>query len=289
MSEEGAGSVKSGSRILDVLEYMAGQDRAISLAELVADLAIPKSSALMLLRTLVAKHYVERDVGGYYRLDRMFRAADGDWVGGRIAVLRRLVRPFTKELAKQVQETVVVGVLTPDFEVKVVEKARSPREVRYEIELGDKYPAYCTSMGRAILGFMAPETLNTYLDSVPRTKCTTKTVIEREALLEIFAQVRRQGYAFNIEEHVDGASSIAAPLMDDTGHILGSLNVGCVTANFRANRETIRGHLIAAATRFNAELAHRIAAINDTESLAELQGSTPVRRGQKRRNTSAAN
>lgn len=269
---EDIGSVKSGARILDLLEVIAGADRPVSLAEVVSELAIPKSSALMLLRTLVAKEYVERDATGHYRLERLFRAADGDWVGGRLAVLRKIVRPAARELAQRVQETVVLGVLTPDFEVKVVEKARSPREVRYEIGLGDQYPAYCTSMGRSILGFMDEEKVRSYLATVPRSKYTPKTVTDADALVEILAQVRRQGYAVNIEEHVDGACSVASPLMLGPGQILGSLNIGCVTANFMANREHLIESLTDVAGRFNAVLAQKAEAADD---LPPAGNSTP--------------
>ncbi len=271
------GSVKSGARILDVLEFIAGVDRPVTLAEVVTELSIPKSSALMLMRTLVAKEYVERDAAGLYRLERLFRAADGNWVGGNLPVLRKIVRPVARELADLVQETVVLGVLTPDFEVKVVEKARSPREVRYEIGLGDQYPAYCTSIGRSILGFMDDEAVRTYLATVPRPQYTPKTVVDADALIDILAQVRRQGYAVNIEEHVDGACSVASPLMHGPGQILGSLNVGCVTANFMANRDHIIQHVTAVAGRFNAALAQKADAA-DASPAADRASPPPRRR-----------
>ncbi|MCF3935708.1 IclR family transcriptional regulator [Acuticoccus sp. M5D2P5] len=266
MAEDGPGSVKSGARILDVMEHIANQDHPVSLADVAAGLSIPKSSALMLLRTLVAKQYLERDGAGQYRLDPIFRVNGNEWVGGRLAVLRKLARPIAKALANEVQETVVLGVLTSDYEIEVVEKARSPREVRYEIELGAIYPAYCTSMGRSILAFLPQETVDHYLATVPRTKCTPKTVIDADGLRGILSRVRCQGYAVNIEEHVDGASSVAAPLKDTAGAILGTLNIGCVTANFLANREHIIESLVRTTDRFNAELATKLGQLEETDA-----------------------
>jgi DNA-binding IclR family transcriptional regulator len=247
-------SVKSGARILDLIELIAAKDTPIGLAEVVTELRIPKSSALMLLRTLVAKHYVEREADGRYRLDRAYRASNNDWVGGRLAVLRRVARPLMEELGKTVQETVVIGALTPAIDIHIIEKVRSPRQVRYDIEVGVPYPAYCTAIGRAILGFSDPALVDHYLRTAAMPKCTENTVTDSVALREILAGVRAEGYAINIEEHIQGASSVAAPLLNQRGDVLGALNIGCVTAHFLANRQPIIDELLATAGRINEKL-----------------------------------
>lgn len=247
-------SVKSGARILDMIELIAARDTSLGLAEVVTELGIPKSSALMLLRTLVAKHYVERDPDGRYRLDAAYRSSNSDWVGGRIALLRRTARPLMQELGNAVRETVVIGILTPAIEAQVIEKIRSPRQVRYEIEVGVPYPAYCTAIGRAILGFSDPGLVEHYLRTVTMTKCTENTVTDPATIRDILAVAREQGYAVNIEEHVQGASSVAAPLLNDRGEVVAALNVGCVTAHFVENRESITNLLVATARRLSKRL-----------------------------------
>lgn len=255
MSDAEIQSVKSGGRILDLIELIAAKETPIGLAEVVTQLSIPKSSALMLLRTLVAKHYVERESDGRYRLDRAYRTSNNDWVGGRIAILRRLARPLMEDLSKAVQETVVIGVLTPAVEIQVVEKVRSPRQVRYEIEVGVPYPAYCTAIGRAILSRSDPALVEKYLRTVTMTKFTTNTVVGAAKVRKIIATVRSQGYAVNIEEHIQGASSVAAPLFDHRGEVAGALNVGCVTAHFVDNRDFIIRELVATAQRLSERLS----------------------------------
>ncbi|WP_163068384.1 helix-turn-helix domain-containing protein, partial [Acinetobacter baumannii] len=46
-------TVRSAARVLDVLEYLAGQAGGASLSEASEALGLPKSSTLMLLRTLL--------------------------------------------------------------------------------------------------------------------------------------------------------------------------------------------------------------------------------------------
>ncbi|MBN8956436.1 MAG: IclR family transcriptional regulator [Rhizobiales bacterium] len=254
MSNADVQSVKSGARILDLMELIASKDDAVGLAEVVTTLGIPKSSALMLLRTLVAKHYVEREADGRYRLGRAYRASNNDWVGGRTAILRRVARPLMEELCQVVQETVVVAILTPAIEIQIIEKVRSPQPVRYEIEVGVPYPAYCTAIGRAILGFSDPALVEHYLRTASLVKCTDRTATDIGQLRKILARVREQGYAINIEEHIQGASSIAAPLRNATGEVLGALNIGCVTAHFSNNEQAITDALVATTARLNDKL-----------------------------------
>jgi DNA-binding IclR family transcriptional regulator len=159
-----------------------------------------------------------------------------------------------EELCQAVQETVVVAILTPAIDIQIIEKVRSPQPVRYEIEVGVPYPAYCTAIGRAILGFSDPALVEHYLRTASLEKCTDRTVTDIAQLRKILARVREQGYAINIEEHIQGASSIAAPLRNASGEVLGALNIGCVTAHFSNNEQAITDALVATTARLNEKL-----------------------------------
>ena len=60
-----ADQVKSAARVLDLLEYFGSVREPKLLKDIVLALGFPKSSTLMLLRTLEIRGYVERgrDVG----------------------------------------------------------------------------------------------------------------------------------------------------------------------------------------------------------------------------------
>src|SRR5262249_24706896 len=54
-------TVRSAERVLDLLEIMARHSEAVSLAQLLRTVNLPKSSTLMLARTLQQRGYVTRD------------------------------------------------------------------------------------------------------------------------------------------------------------------------------------------------------------------------------------
>jgi DNA-binding IclR family transcriptional regulator len=246
--------VKSASRILDILELLALADGSLSLVDVCRALTLPKSSAFMLLSTLITKGYATRDGQGLYSLDPIFADAGG-WIGGQTAVLRRLARPVMRDLVERIQETVILGGLTNDLKVKVLEKFASPREVRYDMEVTTLRPAYCTAMGRVILAHSGEDMINHYMRTVPMPKLTEQTIVEPQAFRADLAEIRDHGYAINIEARVHGASGVATPVFNARGHILGALNVGCVTSSFVSNRETIIENLLASARQLNDSLA----------------------------------
>ena len=66
-------NVKSAARVLDILELLARSDQPMALKDLVSVLALPKSSAHALLRTLQSRGYVERDAADRYVLNESMR------------------------------------------------------------------------------------------------------------------------------------------------------------------------------------------------------------------------
>src|SRR4051794_23307195 len=59
-----SGAVKSADRTVELLELLAGYSEPLTLSEIHRELAYPKSSLFVLLRTLVARGWVETDRRG---------------------------------------------------------------------------------------------------------------------------------------------------------------------------------------------------------------------------------
>ncbi len=58
------GAVKSADRTIELLELLAGYSEPLTLSEIHRELSYPKSSLFVLLRTLVARGWVETDRRG---------------------------------------------------------------------------------------------------------------------------------------------------------------------------------------------------------------------------------
>ena len=248
------GIVKSADRILDILEYFSLRDRMLALRDVAEGLSIPKSSALMLLRNLESRGYLFREGSQGYRLDPALRAGVGGWVGGAISSLARASMPVMRELVADLRETVVLGVLTSDHEVRIVRSIVGLQVIRYELNDKDDLPAYCTGLGQTILANSPPERVTRFLAKVALHARTETTITEPKALLARLGEIRRNGYSTNIDERVAGASGAAAPIFGPGNAVLGALNIGTVTFRFLQNRDEIVAAVRNAADRITRQL-----------------------------------
>ncbi len=174
-------SVRSASRVLDLLELLAGAEDGLSLAEACERLGAPKSSTLMLLRTLAGRGYAVRGEGERYRLNESFRTGGFGW-GGQAARLVAVAEPVLRELADTIGETAILATLTEKGMVRLLAKAVTHENIRYDIDLGKELPAYCTAIGRVLLAQMPVEARAPFLDRMELVPLTLRSLTDRAAI-----------------------------------------------------------------------------------------------------------
>ena len=94
------------------------------------------------------------------------------------------------------------------------------------------------------------------LSRISFARLTANTITDVSALKRELAQVSERGYAIDAEEHFAGSSSIAAPIVDQTGRAVAS--IGITAPTFRASVEQLlqwREPLIASAATISGRLA----------------------------------
>jgi DNA-binding IclR family transcriptional regulator len=159
--------------------------------------------------------------------------------------LREAVLPFLQDLHHATKTTVQVGILD-GTQILVVEKITGHRPMPMLSQVGGTIPAYCSSLGRAILAYSAAATIDAVLAGelparTPRT-LTTAVAIRRE-----LAAIPDRGWAMDREEGVIGVSCVGAPIFGPLGDVVAALSVTGPTALVRADRAGPAVRLAAAA------------------------------------------
>jgi len=249
-------TVKSAARVLDILELLSRSEEPMALKDLVAVLAVPKSSAHALLQTLQARGYVERDPADRYALNESLRQSSG-WIGGPAAHLAAVARPVMERLRDELEESVFLGVRAGRGDVKVIAKAVSRAQIRYDSVDPGLRPAYCTGMGRILLAFWDRKSADAYLMRTRLHAYTPRTVTDVGKLRAILAKVASNGYAILEEEYVLGGSATAAPVFGGDGTVVAALNVGTVSARYPAAKSRIVAGVVRAAATISQRLGHR--------------------------------
>jgi DNA-binding IclR family transcriptional regulator len=233
-------NVLSAARVLDLVELIAGSEDGVLLREATARLNAPKSSTLMLLRTLVNRGYAYRDaVSERYRLSDAYRAGSFGWTAEPHARLIAVARPIMEEVSAELGESVTLGAYDKKGAAHLLTQVEADVEVRYTATLGRPIPLFCTAIGRVLLSREREEARPILLGDGPFPALTRHTVTDSQEILRIVARARVDGYAIVMEEFALGGTGVAAPILDAKGDAHGALNIGCVTARFEDKREQV--------------------------------------------------
>ncbi len=209
---------RATGRVLEVFEYLASSGETTTLAALSARLNVAKSSLLPLLRTLVARGWLEQPMPATYRVTSQ-PLFGGHWVKER-KELPELARPFLVRLATETGESSVLAVLPSSGDsVVYIDKVDSLHTVRYVAELGATRPLHCTSSGLAVLAFMPRKRRAAVIKALTMEKFTARTMTSRKELAKRLEEIARTGVAVSVQEFNLGATAIAAPIRDSDGEV----------------------------------------------------------------------
>jgi len=169
--------------------------------------------------------------------------------------LPEVAEPHLERLVAEVHESSSVSVLDGD-DIVYVARVPTSRIMTVAINVGTRFPAYATSMGRVLVAALPDDEVEAYLARVrldPLTDRTVPTVAELRAELR---RVRRQGFALVDQELEEGLRSLAAPIQDRTGTVVGALNVSVHASrtSVQSMQSELLPPLLAAAARIDADL-----------------------------------
>ncbi|HEV7277015.1 MAG TPA: IclR family transcriptional regulator [Devosiaceae bacterium] len=208
-----------GLRVIQAFD--AGSPR-LSISEVAARTGLQRATARRCLLTLAAGGYADFD-GKYFRLTpRLLRLGHAYLAS---TPLPRLVQPWLEQLAQQTDESCSASILD-GADIVYVARASQRRVMSIGLNVGSRLPAYCSSMGRVLLGALPERQQRSLLEATPKPKRTPRTLTEVEDLLAEIEQVRQQGYAVIDQELEIGLRSIAVPLHDTSGRVVAAINVG---------------------------------------------------------------
>jgi IclR family acetate operon transcriptional repressor len=210
------------TKAIGILEALAAQaDRGITLAELSAELGMPKSTVHRYLATLTQLDLAERREAERFRLGTKVIELAGSFLAN--SDLRSESQPVLDSLASQSDETVHLAVPS-GTEVVYIAKVESKHALRMYSYIGAKLPMYCTALGKAILAFGPQDRTREVLARKLKPR-TPRTITSPEALETELEAVRTQGYALDDEENEVGIRCVSAPILDYTRMAVAAMSI----------------------------------------------------------------
>jgi DNA-binding IclR family transcriptional regulator len=252
---DGARTHQSLERGLRVLEATAANGGSATLAQVARTTALPRSTAHHLLRALVDFGYLaqEGEARPYRLASRLFRLTGRPWSPEQLA---ELSIPALDALSARTGEGASLAVLR-DGIVTVVAKRDPEGPVRVVQEVGAERPIHCTAVGKALAAWLPPADLQRILARTTFDRKTARTIVGAAAFRRELVRIRRQGFALDNEEHIEGIRCLAMPVRDHSGEVQAALCVLGPRSRLPQRRfGEIRRGLAAAAATLSARLGH---------------------------------
>jgi DNA-binding IclR family transcriptional regulator len=202
-------SVKSADRTVELLELLARTSEPLTLSEIQRELSYPKSSLFVLLRTLVARGWVETDRRGTGYSIGVRALLVGTSYLDRDPVIRAATRVL-EMLRAEVNETVHLARLD-GADVVYLASRESAHHLRLTSRVGRRVPAHATALGKSLLAGHADAEVDALLPAKLEA-ITPLTITDRGRLFAELAEIRERGYAAERGQNTPGLGCFAVAL-----------------------------------------------------------------------------
>lgn len=201
--------VPAVDRAIRLVDELAHRRKPATLADLARTLALPKSSVHGLLNTLLRWGLVTRTDDQAFSLGpRPLQWAQHYGAQTDVVAAFHALAGQSRALAA---ETVMLAMLDG---ADVVYLACRPgtRALAVNFRVGGRFPACCTSSGKAMLATLPDAAVRERLGGAGLRRQTRHSVASPAALLRQLATVRAHGWAADDEEMAEGMYCIGAPV-----------------------------------------------------------------------------
>lgn len=220
-SQAETGYVQSLARGLAVIRAFDESRPEMTLSEVARTADLSRAAARRFLHTLVQLGYVWTD-GRVFALTP--RVLELGFAYLSSASLPEIAQPHLERLVAEVHESASVSVLDGD-EIVYVARVPTSRIMTVSINIGTRFPAYATSMGRVLLAHLPHEELDEKLGDIRLEPLGPHTVASVDALRDELDRVRRDGFALVDQELEAGLRSVAVPIRSRSGRVVAAANV----------------------------------------------------------------
>jgi IclR family pca regulon transcriptional regulator len=212
-------SLDRGLRLLQAFGHTSGP---MTLSDIARAADLPRATARRILFTLAHRGFVSTD-GKLFSLTPHVLTLAGSYL--RSSQVVTVLQPVLDRIATGTQEISSLAVLDGD-DVVFIARGSPARMFSAGLDIGYRLPAFCTSVGRAMLGQFEDAELAARLKAMRRDALTPHTVTDPKKLLAAISADRKQGYSLVDREAEPHFRSISVPVRRYDDVIVAAINMG---------------------------------------------------------------
>jgi DNA-binding IclR family transcriptional regulator len=240
------------ARAATILRALEDENSGLSLGQIAQRVNLARSTVQRIVAALeTEKLVIAATPNGRVRLGptilRLAASVRSDFIS--------LARPFLEKLSAELEETVDLSTVKKDHLVFIDQVIGSHR-LRTVSAVGETFPLHCTANGKAYLAQLSDAAIAVLIGTTYEAR-TPRTLTRLDPLLANLKTARKDGVAFDREEHTLGICAAGVALHDPLGNAVG-ISVPVPTQRFH-NRQTLIAEKLLASKR--ALEAHMTSAI----------------------------
>lgn len=220
MTDDGPRTIKAVERAAAIIDTIE-DDGPVGVTDLAAELGVSKGTAHTYLSTLARERLLTRSGDEYHLSLRYLSLAER--LKSRIDIYD-LVKKEVDKLAEETGERAQFAMLE-DGMVANVYRAEGANAIRTTVTVGQyDYPHYI-AVGKAMIAHLPEERRAEIVEDSGLPARTDRTITDRGELEAHLETIRERGYAVDDEERARGVRCVGAPLLDDSGGVLGGISI----------------------------------------------------------------
>lgn len=230
--------MQSLARGLSVIKTFGADTPRQTLTEVAERAGLDRAGARRILLTLESLGYLAREGRSFFPTPKIldlgysYLASIPWW---------SLAERKMSYLASTINESVTLGVLDR-AQIVLISCANSQNMLSINLTIGRRSPAYCTAIGRILLGGLTEAHLNETLRETKLVKHTKQTITSIPELKRIIQRDFNQGWSIVNQEYEPSICSIAVPVNSRARQLIAAMCV--VGTPLRTSPEDIQGRFL---------------------------------------------
>jgi IclR family transcriptional regulator, KDG regulon repressor len=219
---EGEGGVQAVVFALRILEHVAREREPVRVTDLAAAFGTNKSKIFRHLRTLLQQGYIVQEEGTErYRIGTRLIAL-GRAVSANFDLVR-IANGVIADLRDSLGHSAVLGQPEPEG-LRVLAVAPSASPIEITVKPGSLLAFHTSAQGKVALAF-GDEAVRSSVLRGRLERATPNTIVAPKALREEIERIRAQGWAVAPSEAALGLNALAAPIIDASGTLVGTVAI----------------------------------------------------------------
>ena len=210
----------------DILEFLAKSGSDCSTSELARELNLSKSQTCRILKTLTEVGYVSQNTENrQYSINLSILKLSHNYLAAMKQ--RHVIRPYMQELVDKFGQgcfsSVPVGLEAIVCDVIYPRNLVDSAAVLAEI--GAVNDPYSTGSGKICAAYLSAENIEKLIKRRPPVKLTPETLVDKNAILAEYAEIKKHKLACSKSERTLGENSVAAPIFDRNGQLIATIGI----------------------------------------------------------------